>query len=103
MLIGAEDILLLEYPHCSYPWKSKSKGDRVCCPRCRKSFRKRKGSKNRKCPVDAQRGISLTTVRRPYDITATASPSLFCQFAEFPAKQPAGRGIFIHPLRRSVP
>jgi hypothetical protein len=39
ILMGAEDALQREFLHCSYAWKSKPKGDRVCCPKCRKSFR----------------------------------------------------------------
>jgi rubrerythrin len=36
----ANEGVELRCPHCGYTWKSKSKGERVCCPGCGKSFKK---------------------------------------------------------------
>jgi protein-arginine kinase activator protein McsA len=43
--MGVEEILQLECPHCGYEWKSAAGSDRVCCPKCRKSFSKKKKPK----------------------------------------------------------
>jgi len=40
--MGVGEILQLECPHCRYVWESAAKADRVCCPKCRKSFSRKK-------------------------------------------------------------
>lgn len=40
--MGVEEIQQLECPHCGYVWESRAKGARVCCPKCGKSFSKKK-------------------------------------------------------------